>query len=413
VKRRLAMLFVLVVAATLAAACSPIPRPGNWHLLGAIAGMTGVEATIPLPDGRVVVMGSGKTAIFDPSRERWSQAAPMPPIGGGEAATLLGDGTILVTGGSPPSGIPGIPTLLSTAYLYLPLSDKWVPTASMLVGRELHTATLLDDGRVLVAGGLSDQGVIGSCEIYDPRTKQWSQAASMALAHVGHTATLLPDGRVLVTGGSSAAEGPFGAPFQPSFRDYEPEIFDPGSDRWTTSSFAVPVADPLVVRLPDGGVVATGGMSGFAPSHVTQELDPRTGRWVLKASNPGGLGGPFGSGQGVLLDDGRVLLVSGQPRTYDPAADRWAPATLPPPGIDTTSAATLPLGRVLVVGFVSNFVSQTGPPPTTSAIFDPSGYPPLPGSSGPLASSTLLLILAGIAAVMLVLVGVRALVTRA
>jgi len=69
-------------------------------------------------------------------------------------------------------------------------------------GRELHTATRLPDGRVLIAGGINSAGqTIASAEIYDPATRTFSSAGSMVTSRQTHTATLLPSGKVLLAGG--------------------------------------------------------------------------------------------------------------------------------------------------------------------------------------------------------------------
>lgn len=77
-------------------------------------------------------------------------------------ATLLPDGTVLVAGGSGSEGAP------ITAELYDPGTAFWYPAAGMLEARSLHTATLLREGTVLVAGGSSSAGALASAEVYDP-----------------------------------------------------------------------------------------------------------------------------------------------------------------------------------------------------------------------------------------------------
>ncbi len=108
-------------------------------------------------------------------------------------ATLLNDGRVLVVGGlgSMPEGV------VSSAELYDPSTGKWTATGSLSAARSGHAATLLNDGKVLVTGGARD----ASAELYDPATGKWTIAGSMNSAREACTSTLLRDGRVLVEGG--------------------------------------------------------------------------------------------------------------------------------------------------------------------------------------------------------------------
>ena len=101
-----------------------------------------------------------------------------------------------------PSGTPA-PTPPAPATL-----GPWTATGSMLTPRGDHTATLLTDGRVLVAGGFDNIVRLASAELYDPATGSWTATGSMTTAHSGHTATLLPDGRVLVVESSGSCPPP-------------------------------------------------------------------------------------------------------------------------------------------------------------------------------------------------------------
>ena len=108
-------------------------------------------------------------------------------------ATLLPNGQVLVAGGF------GLQRRSPTsAELYDPATGVWTATGSMTTGRVDHTATLLPNGQVLVAGGCCD--FTGSAELYDPATGVWTATGSMATARQTHTATLLQNGKVLVAG---------------------------------------------------------------------------------------------------------------------------------------------------------------------------------------------------------------------
>jgi hypothetical protein len=212
------------------------PDSGTWTATGATAtSRFGHTATL-LPDGRVLVAGGlqdgfpdGPYAeLYDPISGTWAAAGTMitPTPRGGSTATLLPDGTVLVAGGAA-SGIDPV----ASAELYNPQIGAWSATESMTAARINHTATLLPDGRVLVTGGGGSEdesacqchAPLGSAEAYDPATGTWSATASMTADRTGHTATLLPDGRVLVASGDGLEIG-IGTVMLASA-----ELYDPGS----------------------------------------------------------------------------------------------------------------------------------------------------------------------------------------
>src|SRR5450631_1128079 len=112
-------------------------------------------------------------------------------------ATLLPNGKVLVAGGQNSS------SLLASAELYDPASGSWTATGNLTNARELHTATLLPNGKVLVAGGQNSGSVLASAELYDPVSGTWTATGSLGAAREYHTATLLPNGKVLIAAGLS------------------------------------------------------------------------------------------------------------------------------------------------------------------------------------------------------------------
>ena len=126
-------------------------------------------------------------------------------------------------------------------------SARWLPVAPMSIPRSLHTATLLPNGKVLVAGGLSTGTVEASAEIYDPATGTWEAANSMSETRVGHYAFLLDDGRVLViTGNVSDPKST--------------EFYDPNTGVWTPGpSVLQKRSNFAATRLADGRILVAGG----------------------------------------------------------------------------------------------------------------------------------------------------------
>jgi choice-of-anchor C domain-containing protein len=133
--------------------------------------------------------------FFDPATGTWASPGPLATARYGHTATLLADGRVLVAGGYGTYG-----DYLASAELFNPATGTWSPTGSLATGRSSHTATLLKDGRVLVAGGY-DGTYLNSAELFNPATGAWSAADSLTLARRSHTATRLRDGRVLTAGG--------------------------------------------------------------------------------------------------------------------------------------------------------------------------------------------------------------------
>jgi hypothetical protein len=289
----------------------------------------GKTATL-LPDGRVLIAGgyncadAGKDGLwasaelYDPATGTFSPTGSMSVPRELHTATLLSDGHVLITGGitgaSPVGSQPVVlasyrtvessSSVLRTAELYDPATGTFSPTGSMSTIRDHHTATLLQDGRVLVVGG-GGEGYASqtSAELYDPAKGSFSQTGSLKSGRWLHTATLLSDGRVLVAGGRSPKDSTYASA----------ELYNPKTGRFTsTGSMKASRQEQTATRLPDGRVLIAGGVqqdgaSGWDVLSSTELYDPGNGTF----SPAGSMGDAREGGTATLLDDGRVLIAGG------------------------------------------------------------------------------------------------------
>ncbi|CAN96207.1 hypothetical protein sce6043 [Sorangium cellulosum So ce56] len=275
---------------------------------------------------------AGEALLIDPV---WVLAQSMNYPREGHTATLLQDGSVLVTGGFI-GEYEYQRTAQNSAERFYPASGIWQLTAAMKVARAEHTATLLRNGDVLVLGG-------ATAEIYHPATHIWSDAASPPESIAEATATLLEDGTVFVTGGTVG-----GSPVATTAR------YDPDSDTWTSrASMALARSGHAAVRLLDGRVLVVGGNSA-------EVYDPSKDTW----SQAGGLLASFHDKHtATLLPDGNVVVIggtqvseaSGQPREiavekYIFRTNQWTSKLSWRRGIGDHTATLLPDGKVLIAG---------------------------------------------------------------
>jgi hypothetical protein len=235
------------------------------------------------------------------------------------------------------------------------------PTGHLTVERMYHTATLLTNGKVLVAGGfaiLSGWPVWSTAELYDPSTGTFSSASSMTTSRFGHTATRLPDGRVLIAGGdSSTPYMGYGSSAQASA-----ELYDPATGLFTaTGAMNAARTYHSATLLNTGNVLISGGFvydaQGNQISLASAELyDPSMGTFTPTGS----MSTPRAWFTATLLANGKVLVDGGansEPTAelYDPAAGLFSPAgpSAYPNYVIPTSASLLTNGDVLETEEVS------------------------------------------------------------
>ena len=270
-----------------------------------------------LADGKVLIVGGDASAeLFDPASGTFTPTGSMTTSRYGPTVTLLANGLVLIVGGFGP-GTFQLPRL-SSAELYDPGPGTFAATGSMAVGRVLHTATLLSDGRVLIAGGTDASGGGGaataSTEIYDPSTGTFTVSGSMMTTRANHTATLLASGKVLIVGGwnGHAADAADDPPWDPLFA----ELFDPSPGSFTASgSMSTTRSGHSAIRLAGGEVLLLGGVPSLQNIHE-QPPDPQFAELYDPTAGTFSSAGNFALSRtgytATLLNDGMVLVAGGE-----------------------------------------------------------------------------------------------------
>jgi len=335
-------------------------------------------AAIRLRDGRVLICGGTATGeiggvlssaeIYDPVARTFTPTGSMTVPRTGQTITMLRDGRVLLTGGDQNAGFR---SQLASAEIYDPGSGTFTATGSMSTPREGHTATMLRDGRVLVAGG-SPNGIqtTGSAEIYDPASGRFSNTGHLNQPRVAHVAALLGTGKVLIAGG-----GRGGMPG--GYISYDTaEMYDP-STRTFTAIHAHMKSDRVgaaAVKLNDGRVLIVGGKSGrrmtsrlsniasFTPLNTAEIYDPEANAFI----RTGDMNAPHYLATATMLSDGNVLVVGGwlvqgpivvgmhDAEVYQPETNRFYQAGRTNVARLTNTATLLNDGEVLIAGGVAD-----------------------------------------------------------
>jgi hypothetical protein len=271
-------------------------------------------ASCTLSNGAVLVTGGidanfnylASAELYNPTIQRFSPLPPMTAARAGHTATLLPNGQVLIAGGVDCTG--GVCRQLSSAEIYDPTVRRFFAIGNMMVARTSHTATLLANGTVLLAGGFNGSA-ISSAEIYNPPTGQFIETATMLSPRFLHTATLLPNGEVFIAGGRSCD-----GDCLTDTASHTAEVYDAGRRQFfaagtMTESRSLHTAS----LLPDGRVLIAGGTAcsgdceGSATLPGASIYDPATGKF----SAAGDMATPRAGQQSIALPDGNVFLYGG------------------------------------------------------------------------------------------------------
>lgn len=347
-------------------ATGALPSAGSWY------GQS--EGAVLLKNGKVLVAGGAdgssaalaKAASYDPATGVWTATSPLPSPRRMHTMTLLDNGKVLVAGGT--GGSSPLSPGLATAALYDPATGAWTAAASMHEARWGHSAVLLANKKVLVAGGTTVRSgdsvrALRSAETYDPATNAWTTVAAMTDARTGHPAVVLGGGRVLICGGTAPISGHHEAAL--AFA----ELYNPDANSWTpTGSLAEPRSRHQATSISATKVLVVGGATPGAPgdgtfdpfSALTAELfDLATGGWTTMPARPGGRG----LHRAVPLGAGKVLVIGGTADAdndagypsvliFDTGPKTWAAAGSLATGRWAFAATALADQRVLVAGGV-------------------------------------------------------------
>lgn len=347
---------------------TPMNGPGTWAAVGQLPVSIWGQGAQQLSGGKVLIFGTGQRKtdtnsvaswLFDPATRSLQNAGPMAKAQALAGVVLLQDGSVLAVGGMTSAGGP-----VADVQRYDPGAGGWSIVAPLGRARTHATVTVLNDGRVLVAGGWVSYTnrtwtATNSAEIFDPVTSTWADIAPMNEPRALHTATLLPDGRVLVAGGAGQWSGGASNARKTNIAIVQTaEIFDPTAGTWTyTGKMTFLRATHAAVLLANGHVLVAGGWGGTG--HVTlntaEDFDPGTGKWATV----GGMKAARGQLLLETLPSGRVLACGGDTydwratgacEIYDPLKKQWGPGTTMPLAIYWPATAVLADGGILTAG---------------------------------------------------------------
>ena len=344
--------------------------PGTFIPTGSMITSRGEHTATLLTNGTVLVAGGLSTGfpaqftasaeLYNPATGAFTPAGNMTVARGQHTATLLADGRVLIAGGRTGTDRTDGPQDLASAELYNPSTGAFTPTGAMITLRGLHTATSLPDGRVLVTGcAIPCNSAIA--ELYDPASGRFADAGTPGAG--GSATTLLADGRVLITGGCPA-----------DFHGTKAQIFDPLTGTFSFTGLMAGGCYNIntATLLANGNVLFAGNSENDGFPADAELYNPVAGTFTNLRQTIG----PHEFAAATLIPDGTVLLTGGQlpGGSGDPGAELYAPATgtFAAAGQMITrrhyhTATLLPDGSVLIAGGFSVWPAATA----TAEIYRP------------------------------------------
>jgi hypothetical protein len=308
------------------------PPTGTWTSGPPLITGRYLFSGVPLPSGDMLVAGGCTTTTcgtttslaerFSVGSSKWVAAGTLSSPRANTMATALPSGDVILAGGCDTA-------CTSDTERWSPATNRWKAVSPLASARGFGTATSTSDGRFLVTGGCADPAcatVLDDAVIYDPTADTWSPAGTMSSARAGHTATLLPDGSVLVAGGCQEATC---ASTQSSV-----DLWSAGPGPGGTFSPAPPMTGArhhhTATLLDIGEVLVAGGAYGTGATIPSSEVYlPIARKWIGTTA----MLMSRAYHVGVELSDGRVVVAGGcNPETCIPFAEVFSPASLPRDG---------------------------------------------------------------------------------
>ena len=293
----------------------------GFVLTGSLNTARASHTSTVLNNGMVLIAGGyngnvlASAELYNPATGTFTPTGSLNTARLYHTATLLNNGMVLIVGGYAENG-----NILASAELYNPATGTFTPTGSLNTARELHTATMIQgimiNGMVLIAGGQGSAGALVSAELYNPMTGTFSPTGSLNTARLYHTATLLNNGTVLIAGGYDS-NGNTSA---------SAELYNPATATFTpTLSLNTARYRHTATLLNDGMALIAGGEDSNGNALASAELyNPATGSFTLDGS----LNTARILHTATLLNNGTDLMAGGYGSgAYLTAAELNDPAT--------------------------------------------------------------------------------------